>query len=321
MKAAGGEAAARLGIDGRAHFAFEDDPLLAGVELGDGYGREKGAAVGMDGLGEEFLGGAALDDLAHVHDDDIVGDVLHDGEVVGDEEVGEAELVLEVHEEVEDLGLDGHVEGRDGLVADDELGVEGEGAGYADALASSSVEFVGVGVVKAVREADSGHELAHPVLVFLVGIHFAVDLQGLADDGGHGVAGIDGGVGVLEDHLHAGAEGFQLPGGGCRHLGAVVDDGAGGGFVEADEEAARRGLAAARLADHAEGFSLFYIEGDVVDGVETSACRLEILAEVADAEYGRGGIERRGAGGADRGGLRRRRFIGAHFVLPSSPSA
>jgi hypothetical protein len=38
--------------------------------------------------------------------------VFDDGEVVGDEEVGESELVLEVVEEVEDLGLDGDVEGR-----------------------------------------------------------------------------------------------------------------------------------------------------------------------------------------------------------------
>ena len=68
----------------------------------------------------------------------------HDREVVGDEEVGEAQLLLEVLEEVEDLGLDGDVEGRDGLVADDELRVEGEGAGDADALALAAGELVGV---------------------------------------------------------------------------------------------------------------------------------------------------------------------------------
>jgi predicted exporter len=37
-----------------------------------------------------------FDDLAQIHDRDAVGDVLDDGEVVGDEEVGQAELALQV---------------------------------------------------------------------------------------------------------------------------------------------------------------------------------------------------------------------------------
>ena len=44
----------------------------------------------------EVVGGRGLDDLAEVHDRDAVGDVAHDGEVVRDEEVGQAELVLQV---------------------------------------------------------------------------------------------------------------------------------------------------------------------------------------------------------------------------------
>jgi hypothetical protein len=47
--------------------------------------------------------------------------VAHDVEVVGDEDVGEPELALQVLEEVEDLRLDGDVERGDRLVADDEL--------------------------------------------------------------------------------------------------------------------------------------------------------------------------------------------------------
>ena len=39
-------------------------------------------------------GGRDLDDPAEVHDGDPVGDVTDDREVVGDEEVGEVELVL-----------------------------------------------------------------------------------------------------------------------------------------------------------------------------------------------------------------------------------
>jgi hypothetical protein len=37
-----------------------------------------------------------LDDLAQIHDRDAVADVLDHREVVGDEEVGEAELALQI---------------------------------------------------------------------------------------------------------------------------------------------------------------------------------------------------------------------------------
>jgi hypothetical protein len=38
---------------------------------------------------------------------------------VGDEDVGELQLRLEILQQVENLGLNGYVQGRDGVVADD----------------------------------------------------------------------------------------------------------------------------------------------------------------------------------------------------------
>ena len=57
-------------------------------------GREQGLGVGVERLVEEGLGGTLLDDAAELHHGHLVGQVLDDAEVVGDEEVGEAELVL-----------------------------------------------------------------------------------------------------------------------------------------------------------------------------------------------------------------------------------
>ena len=53
---------------------------------------------------------ADLDDLAEVHDRDVGAEVPHDGQVVGDEEERDPELVLHVTQQVDDLGLDRHVE-------------------------------------------------------------------------------------------------------------------------------------------------------------------------------------------------------------------
>ncbi len=55
---------------------------------------------------------------------DPVRDVADDVQVVRDEDVGEAEVALQVLEQVEDLRLHRDVERRDGLVADDQLRVQ-----------------------------------------------------------------------------------------------------------------------------------------------------------------------------------------------------
>ena len=98
----------------------------------------------MRGRFVDVVGRAGLDDLPAVHDRDAVGEPPHDGQVVGDEDVREAELSLQAVEQVDDLGLDGDVERRDRLVADQDLGPDGERAGDHHALALTAGELVRV---------------------------------------------------------------------------------------------------------------------------------------------------------------------------------
>ena len=83
-----------------------------------------------------------LDDAAEIHHGDALADVLDHREVVRDEQVGEAELLLQVLEQVDHLRLDRHVERRDRLVAHDQLRLDRERARDADALALPAGEFV-----------------------------------------------------------------------------------------------------------------------------------------------------------------------------------
>ena len=55
-----------------------------------------------------------------VHHADAIGDVMHDGEVVRDEQIGEPELALQVAHQVQHLRLHRHVERGRRLVADEE---------------------------------------------------------------------------------------------------------------------------------------------------------------------------------------------------------
>jgi hypothetical protein len=76
-----------------------------------------------------------------------VGDVPDHGQVVGHEDVGELELVLDVLEQVHHLRLDRDVQRRHRLVADDQLRAQGDGRGDPDALALPAGELVRVAVV------------------------------------------------------------------------------------------------------------------------------------------------------------------------------
>ena len=65
----------------------------------------------------------------------------HDRQVVRDEQERDAEFLLQVLQQVDDLGLDGDVERRHGLIGHQQLGVERERAGDADALTLAAGEL------------------------------------------------------------------------------------------------------------------------------------------------------------------------------------
>ena len=77
---------------------------------------------------------------------------------MGDENEAEPEFAHELGEQVEDLGLDGDVEGGDGFVGHDDARFEGEGASDGDALALAAGEFVRVFREAAGGDADEGGE-------------------------------------------------------------------------------------------------------------------------------------------------------------------
>ena len=83
---------------------------------GTGTAAEERAPVGMARRVRASRGGSDLDDAAEIHHRDAVADVPHDREIVRDEQDREAELALQVAQQVEDLRLDRDVERGDRLV-------------------------------------------------------------------------------------------------------------------------------------------------------------------------------------------------------------
>ena len=118
-------------------------------------------------------------------------------------------LTLQPFDQVDDLRLNGDVEGRDRLVRHDEVGLGGERARNADALLLATRELVRVAVDEALAEADRGHQFANHVPHGVTGAE-AVRVDRLRDDLPDGHARVERRVRVLEDHLHVPALAAQL---------------------------------------------------------------------------------------------------------------
>lgn len=65
--------------------------------------------------------GAGLRDVSAVQHQDVVGHIAHHTEVMANEHVGVAGLPLMLLQEIQDLGLDGNVQGGYRLVSHDEV--------------------------------------------------------------------------------------------------------------------------------------------------------------------------------------------------------
>ena len=82
---------------------------------GDQLGR-----VGVGGLAKTSSVSPCSTILPSLHHQHAVGDRAHHAQVVRDEQVGDAEPVAEIGEQIEDLGADRDVERRHRLVEDDQ---------------------------------------------------------------------------------------------------------------------------------------------------------------------------------------------------------
>ena len=239
----------------------------------------------MDRIFEKVVARRLFDHLAKVHDRDIIGEVLDDGEVVRDENIRQAHVALELLEQVEYLRLNGHVQRRHRLVADDELGIDRKRAGDAYTLAAASVQLMGIDVDISFGKADGLHKLKRaPVDIGLGGEQLMLDYR-LAYELADGLAGGKRGEGILEHHLHLLTQAAHFPAGIGSDILAVKDYPAGGRLYKLENAAARRRFAAAGLTDDAEGLALLDRKADAIDRVKLPGRRSKILCEVFHLKY------------------------------------
>ena len=213
---------------------------------------------------------------------------------MGDEEESG---VLSAHlpHEVEDLCLDGDVEGGGGFVGDDESGFEDECLGDHDSLSHAAGELEGEGVEACFWGGDA--DVAEPLERALSSLSARgvglMESDGLGELVSDAVEWRECGHGLLEDDADvASASLSELAVGEFEEVGAVEEDLSGddaswGLWDESGDGHGGDALAAAGLADESERLALVEGEGDAVGGGEDAVVGLELDGEVLDVEHGR----------------------------------
>ncbi len=110
--------------------------------------------------------------------------------IVGDEQVCNAQLLLELLKHVDDLGLNRDVQCGDRLIADDELWVHGKGSCDADTLSLAAGELVGIAGCMLCVQADQLHQVHDLVMSLLLRAVEVMNVQGLSDDVLDGHSGV-----------------------------------------------------------------------------------------------------------------------------------
>src|SRR4249920_773217 len=252
--------------------------------------REQCLRVRMHRRSVDLRARPQLDDLSQVHDRNAVGDVPHHRQVVSDEEIREAELTLELLEQVHDLRLDRDVERRHRLVEDHHPRVEGERPCDADALPLAARELMWEAVRVLGREPDRAQELLHSAIPLASAVE-AMDPERLGDDVPDRHARVQRGVRILEDDLDVPPDRPHLPALQPRDVLTVEDDLPGGRFEELQDGATEGRLAAAGLTHDAERLARADGQADSVDGPDLADGALEkagldrkVLDELVDSE-------------------------------------
>ena len=246
--------------------------------------------VGMPGPVEDLAHVAPLHHLAGIHDDHLVAQLGDQAEIVGDHHHGRLEGLLQLAQQVDDLGFHGDVESGGRLVGDQQRRVHHERHGDAGALAHAAAELVRelVHPLFRVGDADPAHNVDRdaPLLGGAAAGAAVLDVGHLPAIGqyrdlrGHG---------VLEDHRDLlAAIAAQVVLAEAKHVLPFEQDAAALDHGVAGQQPGRRpdhrALARAAFADDAEDLLLRHADVDVAQRMDPPARRLEVDAEVADLE-------------------------------------
>ena len=206
---------------GRARPARRSAVELVRARSPRGAARRRSSSLGVRvaaGAWKTCVDGPRLDDPAVLHHEHPVGQVGDDTHVVGDQQDAGVDAVLQVADQLEDLGLHRDVERGRRLVGDQQLRVQRQRLGDHRPLPLAARQLVRVGVDPplGIGDLDQLEQLDRP-LAGRLRRHRLVAAQHLGDLEPDGVHRVERGHRLLEDHRDlpaadlAAASGASIP--------------------------------------------------------------------------------------------------------------
>ncbi len=218
---------------------------------------------------QQLLRLSQLDDLSQVHDGDVRGHIGHHGQVVPDQQVTEFQVLLQIHQEVNDLQADGDVQRGRGFVEDDDLRVRGNGPGDGHALPLASAQFVRVDLYQSGVQTHRSQRF-QSFRFQLFPAQIAGNLQGLRDDLPDPETGAQRGERVLKDRLNRAAVGLQFRTDQGMDVLPFVEHLPVCRLFKQQQCLGKGGLSASGLSHHPQNLPRFDRQIDTVQGLDPS---------------------------------------------------
>ena len=197
----------RRGLDHGRHLTGCHIVLCLSGVINTRNGRQQRLRIRMQRIAVNHLGRGVLDNAAQIHHGQVIADVFDHGQIVGDEQVCQMQFVLKVLQEIDDLRLNGNIQGTDRFVTHNEFRRQGQSSGNTDPLPLTTGKFVRITTGSRGGQAHTIQKRSHTVTT-LLSTRNTMHRKRLADNIAHGHSRIQRPHRVLKDHLHAAA---QLP--------------------------------------------------------------------------------------------------------------
>ena len=110
-----------------------------------------------------------LNNTSEIHDHHPIGHVANDRQIMADEEIGEAEFILQIKKQIEDLRADGNIQGGDRLIRHHDPGLRHQSTRNGDALPLPAGQHVRITAGLIGAQSDLCHHRQRRVMALLFG--------------------------------------------------------------------------------------------------------------------------------------------------------